>query len=221
MGKASRYAGIIFDMDNTLLRSSIDFLAMKTEIFHFLAGSKLIPETVSLSQHTSSTLIAAAAENGMSEAQLQQVWAIAAKHEVAGMEGAGLEQGAAQLLDHLKGSHELVVVTNNAHSAAVKALGSTGIIDRFSFIVGREQMGTLKPAPAGFHYVLERLPYIPSHQWISIGDSWIDGKAAAGAGIAFISYRTSIEQMAQRGVAPIGAVDQLQQVIDYLYSKPS
>jgi len=43
--------GIIFDMDNTLLRSNIDFEAMKKETFAFLSTKGILPTTLYFKDH--------------------------------------------------------------------------------------------------------------------------------------------------------------------------
>lgn len=78
----------------------------------------------------------------------------------------------------------------------------------------KSDMGTvhMKPSPAGFHYVLERFPQHPPSRWISVGYSWIDGKASAAAGIPFIAYRGNEEVLAKHKVKPAAAIDRLDQL---------
>lgn len=208
--------GIIFDMDNTILQSHIDFLAMKTEIFEFLVKQRVLPSTFPYEEHTSSTMIEQAKLFGIDDVQMKRIWEIASKHEIKGMDGVGLEQGVQDLLFELKDKLKLVVVTNNAYEAAIKALQLTQIIHYFDLIVGREQMSALKPSPSGFQHVLDYFQHIPAGQWISIGDSWIDGKASTEAGIRFISYRTSMDVMVEKGVRADGRIEQMLDLKKYI-----
>ncbi|SDD70610.1 phosphoglycolate phosphatase [Paenibacillus sp. UNCCL117] len=208
--------GIIFDMDNTLLQSRIDFAAMKRHIYEHLTDLRLLGADFPLHEHTSATMIEHAREAGLTETGYTEVMGIAAQHELRGMEGAGLEPGARELLETLRGTYTLAVVTNNSCIAAVKALQLTGIEDRFGLIAGREQMTALKPSPSGFLHVLEQFPHIRREEWISVGDSWIDGKGSIGAGLAFISYKTGMDVMRSKGVEPAGRIDALEELTAWL-----
>ncbi|MCR8845366.1 HAD family hydrolase [Paenibacillus sp. SC116] len=195
--------GIIFDMDNTLLQSSIDFQTMKEETYSFLVEQQILPEGLSLQQYTTSTIIEeAVATNRMTSELLQAMWEIPVKHEVAGMDGAVLESGVTELLEKLHGSYHLAVVTNNSVKAANAALRDNGIIHYFDHIAGREQMRSLKPSPDGFVFILDCYPNTSARDWLSIGDAWIDGKASESAGIEFIAYRADVEKMKKAGVFP-------------------
>ncbi|MEI0735561.1 hypothetical protein VQ056_00890 [Paenibacillus sp. JTLBN-2024] len=67
--------GIIFDMDNTLLKSKIDFAAMKLETFRFLVSRGLLSRQLDISKHTTSTLIEEAAKTGgMTEELVAEMW---------------------------------------------------------------------------------------------------------------------------------------------------
>lgn len=111
----NRIRGIIFDMDNTLLKSAIDFEGMKQETFRFLVSRGVLSTSFPFAGHTSSTIIEAAVKTGrMTEELLAEMWAIPQKFELAGMEGAALEPGVAEFLEELYGSCRLTVVTNNS-----------------------------------------------------------------------------------------------------------
>ncbi|WP_080838246.1 HAD family hydrolase [Cohnella massiliensis] len=214
-----RIKGIMFDMDNTLLRSAIDFPEMKREIYAFLAGHRLLDEDCAFQRETSSTLIRQARQTGRLTKELEEeTWAIVRKHEVKGMAGAELEPGVRELLNGLVGCYRLTVVTNNSEEAARAALAENGILSFFDLVAGRERMAMLKPSPDGFVYVLESYPDIPASEWISVGDSWIDGKGAQEAGIRFVAYGTDIAKMREAGVEPDGKIDHIGQLLDFLAS---
>jgi phosphoglycolate phosphatase len=208
--------GIIFDMDNTLLQSNIDFKRMKSDIFDFLIQNNILTTEFAIHEHTTSTLIEYVRALGISDDLYESIMDITTKHELIGMKGAGLEPGAKLLLESICEKYVLVVMTNNSLTAATEALENTEIAGFFKLIIGREQMSALKPSPSGYHYVMNRFTTITPGEWLSIGDSWIDGKAAQDAGIPFISYRADVEQMLQRGVHPIAQMNHLLQLIDYL-----
>ena len=213
----NKIRGIIFDMDNTLLKSKIDFTAMKFETFRFLASRELLPQQLDISKHTASTLIEEALKTHlMTEALISEMWEIPTKFESKGMEGAELENGVVEILKELKGRTRMAVVTNNSNIAAEKALKGHDIFAFFDLVVGRENMTSLKPSPAGFQYILDRCSDISAEEWISVGDSWIDGKASSAAGIKFISYQGDIAKMSMMGVNPYASIEDIRELRDFV-----
>jgi phosphoglycolate phosphatase len=152
----------------------------------------------------------------MTNELIEQMWLIPKKHEVSGMQDADLEPGVVGLLNSLYGKYCLVVVTNNSIGAAEVALRANGIYEYFDLVVGREMMGALKPSPDGFLVALSTFNQISSHEWISVGDAWVDGKASAEAGIPFISYRGDKEKMKDHGVFPFAEIAVMGELMELL-----
>jgi phosphoglycolate phosphatase len=71
----------------------------------------------------------------------------------------------------------------------------------------------MKPGPSGYQEVVKRTG-IPAEQWLSIGDSWIDGRGSIDAGIRFVGYRTRDEELAARDVEPIARLTRLSQLLE-------
>ncbi|MEK4979947.1 HAD family hydrolase [Bacillus sp. FSL K6-6540] len=209
--------GIVFDMDNTLLHSSIDFGAMKRDIYAFLCSHSILSPGLSMDTHTTSTVIAEAMNTGrLSEELSCMMWDIAKEHEIQGMMGAKLEDGAMELVQQLHGQLHLAIVTNNAVEAAMTALEENRIAHYFDLIIGREAMGLLKPAPDGYMEVLRHFHHTSPKEWLSVGDAWVDGKASESAGIPFIAYRGDIAKMNCMGVLPFAEIQDIQEVVGYL-----
>ena len=209
--------GIIFDMDNTLLRSSIDFGWMKRDIYVYLRERGLLSDNVSIDSETSSTLIQLALETGdMTQLQEEEVWAIAGKHELAGMEGAELEPGVPAMLEELRGKYLLVVLTNNSLSAARAALDDNRISHCFDLIVGRENAGKLKPSPDGFQYIMNSYPQLDRRSWLSVGDAWIDCKASQDACVRFIAYRADLTKLRSAGLTPDGCIAHIGELLNFI-----
>jgi len=204
-------------MDNTILRSKIHFAAMKMEIFHYLSSHGILSGNIVIERHTSSTIIEEALKtNRMTEDQKREMWEICKRHEQTGMRNADLEPGVRELLEQIYGKYILAIVTNNSIAAAETALKENGIYQYFDCLVGRERMKSLKPSPDGFLYILNRYKDTGAKEWISVGDSWIDGKASVEAGIPFISYQGDIEKMRGAGVHPIAEMKRIQDLIPFL-----
>ncbi|MHB8064179.1 MAG: HAD family hydrolase [Ruminiclostridium sp.] len=212
--------GIIFDMDNTLLRSKINFKQMKEEIFEFLIDVKIVSPDIFIFSETPSTLIEAAKQSSLFTLEMSEaIWKIAARYELEGMKDAVLEVGAKEMLTLLHGKYHLVILTNNAYAAAIRALRHNGIEKHFEKIIGREQVVSLKPSPFGVKHILSLYHDIPASQWLSVGDSWIDGKAAQEAEVKFISYQGDFQAMKAKGVYPhtnISTLFELSEIITCL-----
>ncbi|MBG9733379.1 haloacid dehalogenase [Paenibacillus alvei] len=203
-------------MDNTILRSRIDFQAMKKETYQFLVSKEILPDGYSLDYHTTSTIIEEAIQtNRMTKELLNEMWDIAKKHEVYGMQGADLEPGAVEVLSELKGRYHIAIVTNNSVEAAEIALRDNDIMEYFDFIIGREVMKALKPSPDGYLRVLDEFKH-SANEWLSVGDSWIDGKASISAGIRFIAYRSDKEKLKQMNVYPTAELSNLLELISLI-----
>ncbi|MFK7695368.1 HAD family hydrolase [Paenibacillus sp. HJGM_3] len=213
----SRYKGIIFDMDNTILRSRIQFPAMKQDVFRLLLDYEAVAADFPIHNHTIATLLESTRGSGkLTGEQERAVWQRVAEWEREGMENAGLEPEALELLNALRDRFRLVILTNNAHQAALEALETTGTLAFFDTVVGREQMGVLKPSPAGIHYIRALFPALSAHEWLSVGDAWIDGSAAQQAGVDFIRYRSRDEEFFKRDIPSLGRLDSLLDLLRFL-----
>ncbi|TYP70755.1 HAD family hydrolase [Paenibacillus methanolicus] len=210
--------GVIFDMDNTVLRSRIDFAAMKRAVADYLARIGSLPANVAVQEHTTATLLAlAAAEAGLTPEGYEGAMRICAEHEKAGMLDADLEEGAIELLEALRTRGlRLAIVTNNAHEAAVEALERTGILPYFGLVVGREQMTSMKPHPSGYLAAKAHYADVPAQGWLSVGDSWIDARAACEANVPFVHYGASSEALDSRGIPYAGRIGHLRELLGYV-----
>lgn len=202
--------GIIFDLDNTILRSRINFSAMKDDIFQYLVTQDLLHRDFPVADHTTSTILEHVQRTDHWNLALQEtVWEILKKHELLGMQHAELEPGAREVLHQLHGQFKMVIMTNNSYAAAMAALIDNRIAPFFDTVIGREQMKFMKPSPDGVFAIFERYPDYTPDDWISVGDAWIDGQASQAAGVRFISYRGDSERMKSKGVVPVASIDDL------------
>lgn len=209
--------GIMFDMDNTILRSKIDFELMKEDTFKLLTLRGILSPELDISNHTTSTIIREAMKSDkMTDEMVKEMWEVPKSHEVDGMEDADLEPGVIELLNELQDKYTMVVVTNNSIEAAETALERNRILDYFDCVVGREKMGTLKPAPDGFLYVLNKYKHISAKEWISVGDAWIDGVASTEAGVDFILYQGDIERLNEVRVVPKGVINNIRELKEFI-----
>ncbi len=194
--------GIIFDMDNTILSSRIDFRYMKESTIQLLRQWRYLPGD--WQGMPTSQLMHLAVENGLPPENEAAVWQKIAEIESEGLHQAVLEEGAAALLQTLAEDFYLTLLTNNLHEAAEDALRQCGIRRYFSYVAGRGKVPCLKPQANGVLHVMEQFPGLPSGAWLAIGDAWIDAVAAVNAGIAFAAYNNSRqEDWNAKGIIPV------------------
>ncbi|TBL70392.1 HAD hydrolase-like protein [Paenibacillus thalictri] len=209
-----RYEGIIFDMDNTLIGSRIEFGRMKFEVHKLLCKHRILETGSEPGSHTTVTLIDSIRGHERFTQEVEfAVWQRIADIEEEGMVGARLEEGVLELLERLKGRIMLTVLTNNAGKAAQKALQETGIEPFFSEIVSRDGLRALKPAPDGVAAILNRYPETSPSSWLSVGDSWTDGLAAQTAGVPFVAYGGNPAVMTTRGVKPLAYIQDIRELL--------
>ncbi|MFP3387389.1 HAD family hydrolase [Brevibacillus sp. SIMBA_040] len=205
---------IIFDMDNTLLQSRINFLEMKRAIFQIWVENDICEPALEWQGYTASQLIEIGRRSERMTAELEaHMWAAVTAIEKEGMHGAVLEAHAADVLAKLHQSYRLFILTNNAYAAAQEALNETNIIHYFDEVVAREQMTTLKPHPSGITYILKQYPDLPVSAWTMIGDSWIDGKAAQDGHVRFVAYHGKRDEMERHGVVPQAFITDLRELL--------
>ncbi|MDR2711788.1 MAG: HAD family hydrolase [Clostridiales bacterium] len=177
---------IIFDMDNTLIHSHLDYPLMKAETLRLLAlGGVEADESLWVAK-----IMAQARLHPRMTDQLEEaVWQRLGEIEIAGLAAASPEPGVEQVLACLESEAYLAVLTNNLDEAACLALDKLGLIGYFSFVAGRGRVPGMKPAPDGYIYLKGLHP--DACHYLAVGDAVIDLLAANSAGIPFAAYNRS------------------------------
>lgn len=210
--------GIMFDMDNTLLRSRINFKLMRQDLISLLVKHQVGTRHTYAQTRTAAEVIERGRKLLKDGDQFwleEELFKIVRAYEEEGMKGATLEEGADILVSRLKKRGAvLAVVTNNSYEPACLALDQLGILTYFHTVVGREQMEALKPSPSGLHYVMRRHPEVK--EWVMVGDSWIDGEAARQAGVGFVAFQGEREEMQLKGLHPLAQVHDYSQLGQWL-----
>lgn len=228
----------IFDLDHTLVESPLDLGAVKAEIARVLERHR-VRSSGPASPAAVAELAQMAADHdrrhGTSLATL--VWQIVAHHERQALPGLRPVAGAAVTLEALRQRGDAIAVwTNNARSTAQQALERCGLAPMVDFLVTRDDVHRLKPAPDGFHVLQSRWgagrvgkghaggpdagSNAPHHlragggsPAVMVGDSWIDGAAAAAAGLPFVAFRSPAEVWASRGIPVWLRIDDLRELL--------
>jgi len=150
---------VIFDLDNTLVDSPLDFAKIKEEI----GTDQSILEY----------------RDTVDEAEQKRIDEILDRHESVAAEASELFDGARELLDFLNARKILTaLLTRNSRRSVNTVLGRYGL--RFDFIVSREDSAP-KPSPEPVLLICERLGVKPS-ETLMVGDFLFDIQAGQAAG---------------------------------------
>jgi phosphoglycolate phosphatase len=209
---------IVFDFDNTLVHSKIDFAGIRRELFELLRRvghpeAEDDPLTSDLARLSIGEIIDAGAAHDPSV--YAEGWRICLEYETAGMVASTVEPDARKTLHGLRDlGFQLVVMTNNARAATLAALELFDLRSAFDLVLTRDEV-PMKPDPAGILKAMATFD-APVQNTVMVGDSWLDGKAAHRASVPFIGFRPRPGILDERGVAYWTVVHQLGELIPLL-----
>lgn len=153
--------GVIFDLDNTLVDSQLDFEAMRRE----------------MRLHSDLRILEAIAELPAEHAAECHV--ILRRHEQIGAEQATLLPGVAQLLSHLQSQNlPIGIVTRNSRENSLISLKNTGLQPHI--LITRDD-GPIKPDPWAVKHICQQWQ-VPPHEVVMIGDYRFDVDSGRAAG---------------------------------------
>ncbi len=156
---------IIFDMDGTITRPSIDWRALRERIG--AAPGRTIIDHI----------------EGLGPAEAERANRILVETEMEACVHSDLNEGALEMLDYLRGQNvRTALVTNNHEEGMRVVLERHGL--RFDVALSRDD-GVLKPSADLIRRALEALGLRPEEA-LSIGDGRYDLEASAGAGVPFL-----------------------------------
>jgi phosphoglycolate phosphatase len=202
---------VIFDLDNTLVHSRIDFTGIRQLIIGRLVDVgaldqppanprvRAIPEWLDL---------AAAFDPVLAD----ELWLAVDRFERDGMVHGTVEDDARLTLDHLHAAGlKLAVLTNNSLGSAEAALDRFALREPFDLVLARDVVPALKPSGLGVAQAHEALGKGPTYV---VGDSYIDGLAAqrAAVGARFVAFRANMTDLEARGVSTWAATQALAEV---------
>lgn len=203
---------LVFDLDNTLIHSTIDFMAIRRDLIAMLRAAGVAgPSDAELTRQAIPELVEL---GGRVDASLpDRMWRVIADAEDAGLADAGLVDHAGDVLPQLAArGFRLGLLTNNSRGSIEDRMRSLGLHVHFEVLATRDDVARLKPAPDGVHYLLGRLAGI--QRAYVIGDSWIDGLAADAAGARFIGFGARETEVRGRGIQPWTWITDLRQLLE-------
>lgn len=202
---------LIFDFDNTLIDSRIDFAHLRGALIDLLeaAGPLPGPREALMRLPIRDLLEQAAGSPDLTRA----MWATIEAFEAVGLQDAQAMPHARAVLAALAARGlRLALLTNNAGAATAALLDRLGLASAFDLTVSRDDLPALKPDPSGIRLILERLG--PARAVYLIGDSWIDGLAAQAAGVRFVGFGGRRAEVEARGIRPWAWITDLRELLD-------
>jgi len=181
-------AGVIFDMDGTLVRFNIDYTAIRVEIIQRLAQMGFDKSDFSINDgmfkiiEKAQQAVIKVGSAGPEEIR-RLVFIIADQHEMTSALETGLIPGVRPTLRRM---HEeglkLAVCTIRGSRSTELLLRRLRIAAFFSAVVTRDEAPQVKPHPSHLSLVLERLALPPSRV-ILVGDGRSDVEMARAMGV--------------------------------------
>lgn len=195
----------VFDLDHTLVSSPLDLAAMALEMRAYIEGCRgpLPPRE---ERYRVGELVRWCREHAPEISA--PVWEIALDHERRAVEAAWLEPGAREALARARAAGFATALwTNNAREVTALALERFALADALDVVVTRDEMTELKPSADGWRVITARFGAL--RDAVVVGDSWVDGLAAAAAGVPFVAYRPRDGELARWKITPIAQLDDL------------
>lgn len=199
---------VVFDLDNTLVHSQIDFSAMRAAVISLLRERNLSDASdAELRRSSVGEIIESGADR---DNEFERIaWQNVLEFERAGMLKATIEADAASTLGVLQDAgYQLAILTNNARKATLDALEKFELKSYFDLILTRDEVA-MKPDPAG---IIKAQTDLKAKRVFHVGDSWLDGAAANHANVPFIAFRPEPDAFDHHQVKIWQHVQQLDEV---------
>ena len=194
-----------FDLDHTLVNTPLDLAAMAVDM-RALLETRCGPLPARPDRYRVGELI------GWCQANAPDVekplWDVALDHERRAMAVATLEAGAREAIEGARAAGFTTAVwTNNARDITAEALARFDLLGLLDLVVTRDEMRALKPDPDGWRVIVERFG-VP-RDGVVVGDSWVDGVAAARAGVPFVAFRPKEPDLVRWNITPVACITDL------------
>ena len=201
---------VVFDFDNTLVHSRIDFLGIRADLLELRRGLGLPDADEDALRRLPIGQIIDVGE-AQDPRYGPEAWRIVLAYEAAGMLAATIEPGAGESLAALRrAGYRLAVLTNNARLATLAALDTFALRASFDLVLTRDEV-PMKPDPTGI--LRARAELAPDGvRSVMVGDSWLDGAAALAAGVPFVAFQPKAGVLDKRGVHRWAVVERLEEL---------
>lgn len=189
---------IIFDLDGTLIRSTIDFQRMNRAVAETLLMHGLPRDILDPNGRVNESIVRAYSyfsvhhQDGWIDSLERDLNRVSAEVEMALVDQTQAVPGALETLAHLneKGM-PAAILTRGSRSYTTRALRASGLEGRFHTVICRDDfpLTEAKPNPIALHRVFEQLE-LSNRQCLFIGDHETDYLCAKSANTPFAAVLT-------------------------------
>lgn len=203
---------IIFDLDGTLIDSSIDIAhAVNYAVEPYGAAQMTVPEVISLvGEGISKLMEKIVAREGITADPGLLVERFVYYYDSHLIDNTTVYPGVREVLEQL-GAYRKAVVSNKRESMSVKVLEQLGLAQHMDMIVGSETVKERKPSPMPVRHVLSVLG-IPPEEAVIVGDSNYDIEAGRSAGIKTVAVTY--------GYRPVDSLQEADYIINSMSELP-
>lgn len=225
--RTMRLKAVVFDLDDTLVLSTIDFGKFKRLVIERLAkwGE---PKGLYSPNETIVSILKRyedrARESGVGEKELrnrfEELDQIMNSVELERVSDTVPIRGAAELLGLLRARGiRIGVLTRGCHEYATQALSITrldGLVDK---IECRNSNSKAKPDPEAYLRLVANLGVRPD-ETLFVGDHPIDAQCASNAGVPFVAVKTGdVPEEDLRAAGSLEVFEDVGQMVDWLVSR--
>ncbi len=189
---------VIFDLDDTLVHSGIDYATIRAKIYDYFPANTQVSNL-----HKTPILTLASQLKEIDKSLYIQAKQLIEKHEIDSVERATVIDGADTLPSFLEQEKLFSAIYTNNTLTTIKLYFQKlefKFLTYFDFLT-REGVKHPKPNPEGILLLLEKFN-VPKKNTIYIGDSFIDAGAAQNAGIRFILFDSRHLDLDAYGIRP-------------------
>ncbi len=182
---------IIFDLDGTLVDSSVDIAnAINYAIEPYGINPITVKETISLVGEGITMLIEKLVKSHESEVRSNiskdvLIDRFLEHYSAHLVDNTTVYHGVKETLEQLN-SYKKAVISNKREVLSVKTLDNLGLLKYFDLVAGSDTTSEKKPSPQPILYVLSKLNITP-REAVIVGDSNFDIEAGRAAGIKTIA----------------------------------
>ncbi len=177
-------AGVVFDLDGTLVRLEVPWADLERII-----GENLADEGIETADRSVWDLLDIASQRDL----LRTIEPTINSYEIDGAEQS-TRLPLADLVGHV--DVPVAICSLNCEAACRRALAVHDLADQVDAVIGRDTVRPWKPDPAPLEEAIRRLE-IEAPEGIFIGDSERDARTAAAAGVRFRAASDVLEKFSK------------------------
>ncbi|MEM2876315.1 MAG: HAD family hydrolase [Candidatus Bathyarchaeia archaeon] len=194
-------AAVIFDLDGTLIESSLDIKGMKKRLINYAFNLGFRSESLSVDD-TTVNLVAKVHSylfsKGRSEKFIERVMSdlnrIMDEFEIRGVEAVRALDQAKETLKEIKAlGLKVGILTRSCETYSKRTLEITDMLQFIDAIEARRNLLEAKPNPMSLLFLCSRLETEPSNA-IFVGDHPLDMECALKAGVPFVGFSNKPEK---------------------------